>query len=93
LLGLYCDRSVVTCESKSLRIETVEFEDSPITAFLEAAATSVGVGMVLGGFFAGLAGVLSRAPREVLERQVLNAGYVVAAFCLVLRLAELIRTV
>lgn len=71
----------------------MEFEDSPITAFLEAAATSVGVGMVLGGFFAGLAGVLCGASREDLERQVLTAGYLVAALCFVLRLTELTRII
>ncbi|HEX2162263.1 MAG TPA: hypothetical protein VHF88_10645 [Thermoleophilaceae bacterium] len=71
----------------------MKFEESPVTAFLEAAATSVGVGMVLGGFFAGLAGVLCGAPREDLERQVLTAGYLVAALCFALRLVELARII
>jgi len=67
----------------------VEFENGPVTAFLEACATAVGVGMVIGGFVAGLIGVLCGASRDVVELRVLKAGYVFAAFCLVARLAEL----
>jgi len=67
----------------------VEFEASPITAFLEASATAVGVGMVLGGFATGLVGVLCGTSRDVLELQVLKVGYLFAALCLVIRLADI----
>lgn len=65
------------------------FEDGLITAFLEASATAVGVGMVLGGFAAGLLGVLRRTPRDVLELRVLKVGYLFAAVCLLVRLGDL----
>jgi hypothetical protein len=39
----------------------------PVTAFVEAAAASVGAGMVLGGFLAGLLGLASR--RGVRDRE------------------------
>jgi hypothetical protein len=71
----------------------VEFEASPITAFLEASATAVGVGMVLGGFAVGLAGVLMHAPRDQLERGVFKAGYIAAAFCLAMRWADIMATI
>jgi hypothetical protein len=67
----------------------VDFEDSLITAFLEASATAVGVGMVLGGFAAGLLGVLRRTPRDVFELRVLKVGYLFAAVCLLVRLGDL----
>jgi hypothetical protein len=71
----------------------VEFEASPVTAFLEASATAVGVGMVLGGFAAGLAGVLVGAPRDHVEYSALKAGYVLRAFCLVMRWAGIAATI
>jgi hypothetical protein len=80
---------VVTCASGLFRIRGVELEEGPITAILEAAATSVGVGMVLGGFVAGLVGVLLKLPRETLELGVLNAGYFMAALCLLVRAVDL----
>lgn len=71
----------------------MEFEASPMTAFLEASATAVGVGMVLGGFAAGLAGVLTSRPRGELEHQALKAGYFFAACCLIMRWAEIMGTI
>jgi hypothetical protein len=71
----------------------VEFEAGPITVFLEASATAVGVGMVLGGFAVGLAGVLMGVPRDHLEHGALKAGYIVAAFCLVMRWADIVATI
>ncbi|MDP9133829.1 MAG: hypothetical protein M3N56_03265 [Actinomycetota bacterium] len=67
----------------------MEFEDSAITAFLEAAATAVGVGMVLGGFVAGLAGLLGGWERGKLEFEVMRCGYGSAAACLALRLVDI----
>lgn len=74
-------------------IGVVAFEASPLTAFLEASATAVGVGMVLGGFAAGFAGVLAGRPRDELEYQVLKVGYFVAAFCLVMRWVDVMGTI
>lgn len=71
----------------------MEFADSSITAILEASATAVGVGMVLGGFGAGLAGVLVGTPRDQVEYSALKAGYVFAAFCLVMRWADIATTI
>jgi hypothetical protein len=71
----------------------MEFEAGPVSALLEASATAVGVGMVLGGFAAGLAILLRGSPRDALDRAALEAGYVFAAVCLVLRLAELAQSI
>jgi len=67
----------------------MEFEAGPISALLEAFATAVGVGMVLGGFAAGLVALFQRRPRNEAERWAVVAGYVFGAFCLAVRLAEL----
>lgn len=67
----------------------METGSGPITTFLEAAATAVGVGLVLGGFVAGLAGLLRGVAREELELLALKGGYVGAAACLASRAVEL----
>jgi hypothetical protein len=67
----------------------MEFEASATTTFLEAAATAVGVGMVLGGFVAGLTGLLSGWDRGKLDFHVFRFGYGGAALCLALRLADM----
>lgn len=67
----------------------MECEESLVTAILEAAATAVGMGMVLGGFAAGLVGVLLRLSRDALELGVLKVGYVMATFCLIVRMFDL----
>jgi hypothetical protein len=71
----------------------VRIEDGTITAFLEASATAVGAGMVLGGFAAGLLSVVVSRSRDELERRVLKAGYFLAAFCLGVRWAEIAGTI
>jgi hypothetical protein len=71
----------------------MEFEVGPISALLEASATAVGVGMVLGGFFAGLRGLLQESARGRVEQDVVDAGYIGAAFCLVVRLVEMSQTI
>jgi hypothetical protein len=76
-----------------LQYRGMEFEVGPISALLEASASAVGVGMVLGGFVAGLAALLDRIPRDMAERRVLNAGYGFAAFCLAVRLVEIVQTI
>lgn len=67
----------------------METKPGPITTFLEAAATAVGVGLVLGGFVAGLSGLLRGVAREELELRALRGGYVGAAACLASRAVEL----
>lgn len=71
----------------------MEFEAGPITAFVEACATAIGVGMVLGGFAAGLVGVLRGTARETLELRALVVGYAFAASCLVARLVDVLATI
>lgn len=71
----------------------MEFGVGPISALLEASATAVGVGMVLGGFLAGLRGLLWERARSRVEQDVVNAGYIGAAFCLVVRLVEMTQTI
>lgn len=71
----------------------MEFKASPVTALLEACATAVGVGMVLGGFAAGLVSVLLGRSQELLERRVLQVGYLTAAFCLAMRLLDIATTI
>lgn len=70
----------------------MEFEAGPISALLEASATAVGVGMVLGGFVAGLAMLLRAGSAQETERAVVGAGYVFGAFCLALRLMEIVQS-
>jgi len=48
----------------------------PITDLLQAAATSVGSGVLLTGFATGVLGVVSRWPRETLDELVLRTGYI-----------------
>lgn len=71
----------------------MEFEGSLITALLEASANAVGVGMVLGGFVAGVIGLLTEVSRDELERSVLKVGYGVAAFSLAVRLSDIAATI
>jgi len=71
----------------------VDFEAGPLSALLEASATAVGVGMVLGGFGAGLATLSCRWSRNEAEQAIVRAGYVFGAFCLAVRLVELAQTI
>lgn len=48
----------------------------PITALLQAAATSVGSGILLTGFATGAFGVLAKWPRDTLDELVLRTGYI-----------------
>jgi hypothetical protein len=52
----------------------------PTTAFLEALASLIGAGLVVGGFVGGLASLLIDQPRSESERMALNGGYVGGAF-------------
>ena len=62
----------------------------PFTDILEAFAGAVGAGIVLGGFAAGIYGLVSRWKRGNSEELVLDAGYlggVVGAVAVLLDLA------
>jgi hypothetical protein len=72
---------------------SVDFEVGPLSALLEASATAVGVGMVLGGFGAGLVALLHGSTRSEIEQDIVIAGYPCAAFCLAVRLMELSQTI
>jgi len=57
----------------------------PVTAFIESAAVSIGAGMLLGGFLAGLRGLLtdgSTADRERWMVEMSSSGGLVMALCL-----------
>lgn len=71
----------------------MELEPGTISASLDAAATAIGVGMVIGGFVGGLARLLRGAGRGDLEHSALKAGYLFAVVCLVVRAAELAHIV
>jgi hypothetical protein len=71
----------------------MEFEASLVTALLEASASAVGVGMVLGGFIAGVIGQRTKMSRDELERFGLKAGYGLAAFALAVRLTDVAATI
>lgn len=47
-----------------------------ITAAIEAFATAVGAGIVLGGFVAGVRGLVGKLAGQELQAKTLNAGYV-----------------
>lgn len=53
-------------------------------AVLEAAASAIGAGMVVGGFAGGIVGVALRWPRAKAEREVLRSSYVMGALGLAL---------
>jgi hypothetical protein len=64
----------------------------PVTALCESAATAVGVGVVLGGFAAGVLGTLRGWEADRRDAAVVNTGYItglvmafVAAIEIVLR--------
>jgi hypothetical protein len=46
------------------------------TGILEAVATAIGAGLVVGGFAAGIEGVASRRSRQEAERNATFGGYV-----------------
>jgi hypothetical protein len=62
----------------------------PITASVEAAAASVGAGMVLGGFVAGLMGSIFGWRRSVREEVMITASSAVGLAVAILLIAEAI---
>ena len=61
----------------------------PATSVLEAAATAVGAGMLLGGFVVGVASLISRRGYKS-ARAIGGAGYVGGVAALALLLVDLI---
>lgn len=47
-----------------------------MTGFLEALASSIGAGLVVGGFIGGLGSLLFGRPREESEEEALRGSYV-----------------
>jgi hypothetical protein len=62
------------------------------TTAMEAVATAIGAGMIIGGFLASVAGLVLRKTRQTLERWSLEAGYAGGGFgALLLLIESLIR--
>lgn len=57
----------------------------PLTELVEMAAAAVAAGMLLGGFLAGLAGLVRSWPRRDFDRIVVQAGYLggVVSTCII----------
>jgi hypothetical protein len=60
-------------------------------AVLEAAASAVGAGLVVGGFAGGIAGAVLRWPRAKAEREVLRSSYAVGALGLGFLAIDIVR--
>jgi hypothetical protein len=60
------------------------------TTILESAATSVGAGMLMGGFVVGAVGLALGWPRGDLERRALRDGYVGGLVAVALMLFDLV---
>jgi hypothetical protein len=61
-----------------------------MTRILESVATSVGAGMLMGGFVVGATGLILGWPRGDLEKRVLADGYVGGLFAIVLLIFDLL---
>jgi hypothetical protein len=62
----------------------------PLTAVLEATATAVGAGVVLGGVAAGILGLVQGASRADVEEKALASGYIGGGIGAALALVDLI---
>jgi hypothetical protein len=63
----------------------------PLTAILEALATAVGAGIVLGGFLAGVFGLTAKWGKREFERKTLDAGYLGGVAGVLAVLADLVE--
>ncbi len=61
----------------------------PATSFIEALATAIGAGMVIGGFLAGWAAIVRKHNRSRLEEWTLMSGYLGGAAAVLLALFDL----
>jgi hypothetical protein len=60
----------------------------PLTATVEAFATAVGAGILLGSFVFGVGRIFFRQPRQVRENRVLMDGYAGGLSTVVLAIAD-----
>jgi hypothetical protein len=60
------------------------------TTVLESAATSIGAGMLIGGFVFGAVGLVLKWPREKLEKWALGDGYLGGLFAVALLIFDLL---
>jgi hypothetical protein len=63
----------------------------PTTATLEALASLIGAGLIVGGFAGGLVSLLCGDPRSEIEQAALNGGYLGGAFGLVLLAVDILE--
>jgi hypothetical protein len=61
----------------------------PLTMVLEATATAVGAGVVLGSFGSGLVGLLLGDSRAAFEARVLRDGYIGGGAAVLVALADI----
>jgi hypothetical protein len=61
-----------------------------MTRFLESVATSIGAGMLVGGFVVGATGLILGWPRQDLEKRALADGYVGGLVAVVLLTFDLV---
>lgn len=61
-----------------------------ITMVMEASATAIGAGVLLGGFLAGSVGSVRGWPRRLLDRRVLVFGYAGGAVGVLALLVDLV---
>jgi hypothetical protein len=63
----------------------------PLTGAFEELATSIGAGVVVGSFVAGIGAFASRRPRERLERWPVTGGYVGGGLALLLLVVDILK--
>jgi hypothetical protein len=61
----------------------------PATGFMEALATAIGAGMVIGGFLAGIVGMGLGWHKPKLDRSTLAGGYAGGGFAVLLLIIDL----
>ena len=62
----------------------------PATSVFESLASSIGAGLVVGGFAGGMRGLLSRRPRSVSEEGAVTGGYAGGAVGLILLFIDIV---
>ncbi|HEX5763335.1 MAG TPA: hypothetical protein VFY04_09470 [Solirubrobacterales bacterium] len=62
----------------------------PLTDLTQSVAAAVGAGMLLGGFAAGLIGIVRAWPRRQFDRRVLGIGYLGGAAATLLVILDII---
>ena len=62
-----------------------------LTSILEAVATSIGAGLVVGSFSVGIEGIASRRSRTETEKNAVLGGYIGGALGLLVLAADILR--